>query len=215
MAQFVKRFFIREPFSGLSHWAGVALSVVALIVLLIVAQGRVWHTVGFAIYGASLVVLYTASALYHSLHVEPRVASRLQRFDYIAIFLLIAGTYVPMCLTALHGAWGWIVLGIEYGLAAVGIIGLLVWKSAPNWFRISLYIIMGWLVVVTPLKAVLSPAGLGWLLGGGAVYSVGAIVFALDRPHLWPGKFNAHDLWHCFVLAGSGCHFMLMLSLVG
>lgn len=210
----MKRYWIREPFSGLSHWAGVALSVAALAVLLVAAQGRVWHIVGFAIYGASLIVLYTASALYHSLHVRPPAALRLQRFDYIAIFLLIAGTYAPMCLTRLRGAWGWSLLGVEYGLAAIGIAGMIFWKNAPDWFRIVLYVVMGWLVVIAPLKEIFPPAALGWLLGGGAVYSVGAVIFALDRPHLWPGKFNAHDLWHVCVLGGSACHFILMLRFV-
>lgn len=192
----------------------MALSVAALVTLLIAAQGRVWHLVGFAIYGTSLIVLYTASALYHSLRVRPRAARRLQRFDYIAIFLLIAGTYAPMCLTKLRGAWGWSLLGVEYGLATIGIAGMIFWKNAPDWFRIVLYAVMGWLVVIAPLKDVFPPAALGWLLGGGAVYSLGAVVFALDRPHIWPGKFSAHDLWHCFVLGGSACHFMLMLQFV-
>jgi len=114
-----RRFFIREPFCGLSHGLGVALSVVALIVLLVLAHGRVWHTISFAIFGVSLIVLYMASTLYHSLWVKPQQIVKLMRFDHVAIFLLIAGTYAPVCLVGLRGAWGWSLFGVEYGLAVI------------------------------------------------------------------------------------------------
>ena len=209
-----RRFFMREPFCGLSHGLGILLSVAALVVLLVLARGDVWHTVAFAIYGVSLIMLYTASTLYHSLWVRPQQIVRLMRFDHVAIFLLIAGTYTPVCLVNLRhaGAWGWTLFGIEYGLAFVGILCTLAWRGFPDWARIAIYVVMGWLVCLAlpAVHHVLPPAGVAWLFGGGAAYSIGTIVFATDKPHLWPGKFNAHDLWHVFVLAGSACHFVLM-----
>ena len=211
-----KRFRIREPFSSLSHSAGAGFSIAALVILLIVARGRPWHTAAFAIYGATLILLYTASALYHSIHASPSNEARLQRFDHIAIFLLIAGTYTPLCLVTLRGAWGWSLLGIEYGLALIGIACSLFWRSAPDWVRVVIYICMGWLVIVAfvPVRHLLPPGGIAWLVAGGLFYTFGTVIFATDRPHLWPGKFSAHDLWHIFVLGGSTCHFILMLCYV-
>src|SRR6478609_2193175 len=113
---------IREPFCGLSHFAGAILSVAALVVLLVLARGQLRPLVGFTVYGVSLITLYLASALSHSLHVNPRTQELLNRLDYIAIFLLIAGTCTPLCLVSLRGAWGWGVLGAEYGLALIGIV---------------------------------------------------------------------------------------------
>ncbi len=208
--------WLKEPFSALSHLVGFGLSIAALIVLLTLARHRPWHMVAFALYGASLIGLYGASALYHALKVAPRHEDRLQRLDHIAIYCLIAGSYAPLCLLPLRGAWGWSVLGIELGLAATGIGIVLLWRRAPDWVRVALYVLMGWTILAAlgPVRHVLPPAAFAWLIGGGVVYSVGAVVFALDRPHLWPGRFSAHDLWHCFVLGGSACHFMVMLSLV-
>lgn len=213
-----RRFRIREPFCGLSHGAGAVLSAVALVVLLVLARGRLWHTLGFAVFGISLILLYSASALYHCLPATtPRALERLQRFDYVAIFLLIAGTYAPICLVALRGsgAWGWGLLAAQYTLAGIGIGGVLLgrrrWRL-PDGVRVALYVVMGWMCVIAlgPLRAALDPAALGWLLAGGLAYSLGTVIFALDRPHLWPGRFSAHDLWHLFVLGGSACHFVLM-----
>lgn len=213
-----RRFFIREPFSGLSHLLGVCLSIAALVVLLVMARGHVWHVVSFAIYGTTLILLYTASTLYHSLWVKPHQIDNLMRIDHIAIYLLIAGTYTPVCLVSLRhfGGWGWSLFGVEYGLALAGILCSLFWKAYPDWLRIVVYLVMGWLVALamTPLHHALPPAGIAWLFAGGIAYVIGTVVFATDKPHLWPGKFNAHDLWHIFVLAGSACHFVLMAAFI-
>lgn len=207
----------KEPFSAVSHGIGAGLSIAGLLALLVLARGRPWHTTAFALYGASLIILYTASALYHCLRVRPDAERRLQQFDHIAIYGLIAGSYVPLCLLPLRGAWGWSVLGMELGLAAVGIAVVLLWRTAPDWVRIALYMCMGWLILIAlgPLHHALPPAPFAWMIAGGVVYSLGAVVFATDRPHLWPGRFSAHDLWHLFVLGGSACHFMVMLHLTG
>lgn len=207
---------IREPFCAFSHFAGVLLSVAALVYLVIASDGRPWHVVSLSIYGASLIVLYLSSALYHTLPLGERGLRRMQRLDHSAIYVLIAGTYVPVCLVSLRGGWGWSLFGIEYGLAAAGIGLTLFWKSAPPAVRVVLYILMGWLAVLAmgPLSRSLSREGVFWLVAGGVVYTAGAVIFALDRPHLWPGKFSAHDLWHLFVLGGSACHFACILTIV-
>ncbi|MBV9868890.1 MAG: hemolysin III family protein [Abitibacteriaceae bacterium] len=211
-----KRPWIKEPFCGISHGLGILLGIAGLVALLILAQGRTWHVVGFAIYGASLIVLYTVSTLYHSLHVSPRWSDRLQQLDYSAIFLLIAGTYAPVCLVSLRGTWGWSLLAVEYGLAILGIGLVFFAKRAPQWIRVVLCVCMGWLalIAVPSMRQSMPPAAIGWLLAGGVVYSIGTIIYATDRPHLWPGKFSAHDLFHIFVLGGSACHFFVMLRFV-
>ena len=210
------QWWIKEPFCGLSHFIGIGLSIGALVVLLILARGRPWHVVSFAIYGGSLVILYTASTLYHSLPVTERHVYWLMRFDHCAIFLLIAGSYTPVYLISLRGAWGWSLLGIEYGMAALGVASSIFWKNSPEWLRVTLCICMGWLalIAIAPLRAALPPAALAWLIGGGIVYSIGTVIFAIDRPHLWPGKFTAHDLWHIFVLGGTICHFIVVLRFI-
>jgi hemolysin III len=189
---------------------------VALVVLVVLARGKPWHVSGFAIYGATLVLLYTASALYHLLPVSPRNLERLRIFDHVGIYLLIAGTYTPICLVPLRGGWGWSLFGVVWGLALFGSAVEIFWRSAPQWLGLVLYLVMGWVAVVAldPLTHSLPRAALGWLVAGGMVYSLGAVVYAIERPRLWPGIFGSHDLWHLFVLGGSACHFVLMLLFV-
>jgi hemolysin III len=207
---------LREPFSGLSHLCGALLGIVALWVLVGVARGRPWHLSAFAIYGVTLILLYLASTLYHSLPVNEHGIRRLLVFDRVGIYLLIAGTYTPLCLVPLRGGWGWTLLGVVWGLALLGGICEIAWRAAPAWIGTTLYIIMGWLAVIAfgPLMRTLTGAGLNWLVAGGIVYSVGAVICLTERPRLWPGAFGPHDLWHLFVLAGSACHFMMMFRFV-
>lgn len=210
--------YVKDPFPGISHWVGMGLSVVALISLLVVAAGRPWYVVGFAICGGSLVLLYFASALLHTVHCSPEVEARLERFDFIAIFAVIAGTYTPLCLISLRGPWGWSMLAAEWSMAAAGIAATVMGHSVSKWVRVSLYAVMAWLVAVvaiSPLMRTLPFAAVEWLIAGGAIYSIGAVIFATNRPHLWPGRFMAHDLWHVLVIAGSGCHFFLIFRFVG
>lgn len=208
-----KRPLVREPFSGISHFFGAILSVVGLIVLLLAAHGRPWLTLGYAMFGGSLVLLYMTSALYHSLHVSPQRLNDLMHCDHSAIYLLIAGTYAPLCLEPLRTGWGLKLLAAEYLLALIGITCVFVFDSKPDWLRVLLYMGMGWLALLAmpALFHALSSAAMAWLIAGGLFYTIGTIFYATQRPRLWPGKFGAHDLWHVFVLAGSGCHFMMML----
>lgn len=204
---------LKDPFSGLSHLLGAVLSVFGLVVLLDAASGRPWHLTSFVIYGTTLVLLYTASALYHLLPVGPRAEGALYGLDRAAIYALIAGTYTPICLIALQGGWGWSLFGVVWGLAVLGIAAdVLSRRRMPDWLSALLYLITGWVAVVAigPLVRALPVAALGWLLAGCVIYTVGAVICVRDRPHPRPGLFHAHDLWHVFVLAGSACHFILM-----
>jgi hemolysin III len=207
---------LKEPFCAVSHFIGAGLSVVGLIVLLALSRGRLWHLVSFAIYGVSMILLYLASAFYHSLPATRRIGPFLRRLDHSAIYLLIVGAYTPVCLLSLRGAWGWGLLSAVYALAIPGILISLFRKRAPRALRITLTVVMGWLVAIAigPLRRALPASALLWLLYGGLAYSVGAIIYAVDRPHLWPGKFSAHDLWHLFVLGGSACHYYMMVRFI-
>ncbi|HEY3266243.1 MAG TPA: hemolysin III family protein [Armatimonadota bacterium] len=205
-----------QPFCGISHAVGALLSVAALIALLIAAKGRASYVAAFSVYGATLIILYSASALYHSLHAGERLRGWLQRMDYVSIFLLIAGTYTPLCVLTLRGPRGWAMLAAEWTMALAGILLIFFWRNAPHWPRVFLYISMGWLAVLAwpQLRAALPTAALYWLIAGGLAYTGGTVIYATDRPHLWPGKFSAHDLWHIFVMTGSVCHFVLVLAFI-
>lgn len=195
--------------------AGGLLACVGLFVLLgrAVSAGRVDQLVAFGIFGLSLIALYTASALYHLLPVSPAEIARLRRVDHMMIFVLIAGTYTPFCLLALDGAWRVGLLGLIWGLAMCGILLKLFWMNTPRWVSVALYLSMGWVAVIAApvLFQAIPTGGLAWVLGGGLVYSVGAIVYGLKRPNLVPGMFGFHELWHLFVVAGSACHFWAVL----
>ncbi len=211
------RNFIKHPFSALSHGAGAVLSLFGSAILLGMAWGKPWHLTTFTVYGATLFLVYLASSLYHSLHLNPRWEGRLLGLDRAAIFCLIAGTYTPICLVALPGGWGWSLFGIVWGLALIGIvIDVASRRKMPDWLTALFYLVMGWLALVAigPLARALPLPALLLLLAGCLIYTLGAVVCVLDRPRLKPGVFGAHDLWHVLVLAASACHFVLMLRFI-
>jgi len=210
-----KRKLIREPFNGISHLLGAVLSIVGLIMLLILAHGRVLPTLAFSIYGASLIVLYTISTLYHSLPITKAQEEIWQRCDYIAIYLLIAGTYTPVCLLCLPDPMRRNMLLAVYGIAVAGISLTLFWKAKPHWIRLVLYAVMGWLaVLILPFLHAKFPLAVNWMIAGGLVYTGGIVFYATERPRIWPGKVEGHEIWHLFVMGGSICHFIMMLVLL-
>ena len=207
---------LREPVSELTHLAGVLLALIALIVLLTRTGGRLDQLVAFGIFGLSLIALYSASALYHLLPVSPAATARLRRLDHMTIFILIAGTYTPVCVLALEGGWRAGLLGLIWTLALCGVALKLLWMEAPRWLSVGVYLAMGWLAVIaaSAIFRAIPYGGIAWILGGGLVYSTGALIYALKRPNLVPGVFGFHELWHLFVLAGSACHFWAMLRYI-
>ncbi|MGI6358146.1 MAG: PAQR family membrane homeostasis protein TrhA [Bacillota bacterium] len=205
----------REPVSGLTHMAAALLSVLGLGCLLYTAvkYGDVWQIVSFSIFGVSMILLYSGSAVYHLVNANAQVVKMLRRVDHMLIFVLIAGTYTPFCLGPLRGPWGF---GLLLGVWTFGILGMifaLLWVDAPRWLTTGIYLAMGWAVVVAgyPLVKSLSVPALVWLAVGGLFYSVGAVVYATKRPNLFPGVFGFHEIWHLFVMAGSFSHFWTVL----
>lgn len=193
-----------ELANSLTHGLGVALSIAGLVLMVVFSSrfGDAWHVVSTAIFGATLVLLYTSSTLYHSFRGE-RIKQVLQKIDHAAIFLLIAGSYTPFVLVTLRGPWGWSLFGVVWGLAIVGV-ALKFWHAGR--FRLVstlIYIGMGWLVLVAfnPLSAALPAGGLRLLIAGGLCYTGGAAFY------LWKSLPYQHALWHLFVMAGSACHW--------
>ncbi|MDQ7792854.1 MAG: hemolysin III family protein [bacterium] len=214
----MRRLRLKDPASSLIHFIGALLSVAALVLLVVRAavRGTPWHVLSFAVFGASLILLYTASTLYHSLALSPRATLVLRKLDHIMIFVLIAGTYTPFLLVPLRGAWGWSLFGVVWGCVLAGMVLKLLWMGAPRGLTAALYLVMGWLVLIAicPLVRAVPPATLGWLFAGGAFYTVGAVCYATRWPNPWPGRFGFHELWHLFVLGGSITHFSAVLHLV-
>jgi hemolysin III len=207
---------VKEPFSCYSHLLGVVLAVPGLLWLTIQSNGEPFRTVGFSIYGMSLILLYSASTLYHWLPLSPRKEDLLRRFDHVAIYVLIAGSYTPVCLVTLRGRWGWTLFGVVWGLALVGALMKLFFRHLPRRTTAGLYLGMGWLAVVAvvPLVRTFSAEGLAWLAVGGLFYTIGAVIYGVERPDPYPNVFGFHDIFHLFVLAGSGAHFVLMVRCV-
>jgi len=207
-------FKLRNPISGLTHFIGAVAAIVGLVVLVVLASvsGTAWHVTSFAIYGSTLVMLYVASTLYHWLPLGEKGIARLRKVDHTMIFLLIAGTYTPICLTALRGPWGFTLFGIIWGLAVFGIATRLLFMNAPRVLYVGTYLVMGWvaLIFMVPIMRTLPGAGIFWLFAGGGVYSVGAVCYATRRPDPIPGVFGFHEIWHLFVMGGSFCHFYLI-----
>ena len=203
---------IREPVNAGTHLLGLLLAAAGTVALLRLAHGSS-QVVAFGVYGASLILLYGASTLYHSLLLpEPRLR-RLRTLDHIAIYFLIAGTYTPVALLTLRGPWGWALLAAAWTVAAAGIPFKIWFLDAPVWLSTAIYLGMGYmaLLALVPLAAVVPMSGLAWLAGGGMAYTAGAVIFARQRPDPFPGIFGHHEIWHVLVLVGSACHFAFML----
>jgi hemolysin III len=203
---------IREPFNGASHLVGLLLAGAGTVLLLRMAQGP-GELAAFGIYGATLILLYGASTLYHTLLLPERPLRALRTLDHISIYFLIAGTYTPVALITLHGRLGWTLLAAVWLIALAGIPFKLFFLDAPVWLSTGTYLAMGYLALVAlvPLARAVSSGGLAWLIAGGLAYTIGAVIYARQRPDPFPGRFGHHEIWHLLVLAGSGCHFAFML----
>lgn len=208
----------RDPVSGLTHLFGALLSIVALVLLVCysVTRATPWHIVAFSIFGASLILLYTASSLYHLLPISEKGTAILRRIDHMMIFVLIAGTYTPICLVALRGAWGWSLLSIIWGIALGGIILKGFWFNIPRWVSTLIYTLMGWLVVIAffPLVKAIPLGGFLWLVAGGLLYSIGALIYGIKWPNITSKFIGFHEIFHIFVLMGSFSHFWLMFRYI-
>jgi hemolysin III len=203
---------IREPVNGVSHLLGLLLATAGTILLLRMASGP-WPLAAFAVYGATLILLYGASTLYHVLPLSDRPLRALRTLDHIAIYFLIAGTYTPIALITLHSPLGWALLAAVWLIAVAGIPFKLFYLDAPVWISTATYLAMGYLalVAVVPLARAVSISGLLWLVAGGLAYTIGAVIYSRQRPDPFPGRFGHHEIWHLLVLTGSACHFAFMV----
>lgn len=204
-----------RPWSAITHGVGAVLAILGTVLLLVKAAltgADAWKLVSFAIYGASMIGLYTASTLYHCVNTTVAGRIALRKYDHISIYFLIAGTYTPICLTALRGPWGWSLFGVIWALTVAGTAMALVWINCPRWLTSGIYLAMGWLAVIAiyPIWQTMGGAGLFWLLLGGLLYTAGGVLYALK----WPGRdnprFGCHEIFHVFIVLGSVAHFMLV-----
>ena len=207
---------IREPGSAITHYIGMLLSLFAATPLLIKAvSSNVPKAIpAMTIYITAMILLYAASTMYHALNVSSRSIKILKKIDHMMIFVLIAGSYTPICMLVLDAKIGTILLSLVWGIAIAGMLLKAFWVTCPKWFSSIIYIAMGWvcvLVLPTLLKT-LSAGAFGWLLSGGILYTIGGVIYALklktfNGTHKY---FGSHEIFHVFVMAGSFCHFIVM-----
>ena len=204
---------LKDPGSAITHFIGMMMAIFAATPLLIKAAREPDH-----IFIGSMILLYAASTLYHSLDLSEKANRRLRKLDHMMIFLLIAGSYTPICLVVLERPIGLYLCALVWTIAIIGIIIKAFWITCPKWFSSLLYIAMGWICVLafTQILNSLSPAAFGWLLAGGIIYTIGGVIYALKLPifnnrHKY---FGSHEIFHLFVMGGSICHFILMYVFV-
>lgn len=213
-----KKQFIKDPGSAITHFIGMLMAIFAAVPLLIKAShepGKI-YVVSLAIYAASLILLYAASTTYHTFDLSERVNTILKKIDHMMIFILIAGSYTPICLLVLPGRTGKVLLFLVWGIAIVGILIKAFWVFCPKWVSSVLYIGMGWTCVLafTQILNNMSRSAFIWLLTGGIIYTLGGIIYALKVP-LFDSRhknFGSHEIFHLFVMGGSACHFVVMYA---
>ena len=202
---------LEEKINIVSHVVGLVLSVVALVLMVVRASlyGNAWHIVSVSIFGASLILLYAASAFYHGAK-DSTVRSRLRVFDHATIYVLIAGTYTPFTLVTLNGPVGWTIFGVSWAMAVAGVVLKLFYTGRYNVLSTLMYVFMGWIIMfaIKPLVNSLPTEGLYWLVAGGVAYTTGAIIYSIKQI-----RFN-HAIFHVFVLLGSFCHFVTVYCYV-
>ena len=210
------RFQVKDPLSALTHFIGFLAVIPVFICLLELAETKL-QQISFIVFGFSLLLLYGASTIYHTLKLSAEKTALLRRIDHMMIFVLIAGTYTPVCLVPLAGKWGTILLSAIWVIAVAGVFMKIFWMGAPRWLSTMIYVVMGWLSITAffPLLRTVGWGGFGMLLGGGIAYTVGALIYALKKPNLAILKsFGFHEIFHVFVMIGSAFHIAFMFLYV-
>lgn len=211
-----KKHTFKDPGSAITHLIGGILAALAAPLLLFktAASSNAVNMAAMSVFIISMILLYTASTLYHSLDINEKVNKRLKKLDHMMISVLIAGTYTPVCLIALGGRTGTGLLILIWSLALAGIIFKAFWVTCPKWISSVLYLVMGWLCIIAlpQLLAALPAPAFMWLLAGGLMYTIGGVIYALKLPlfNRRHKNFGSHEIFHLFVMAGSFCHFMMM-----
>ena len=214
------KFHVKDTGSALTHFIAMIIAILAATPLLVKASREPgWlHVAALAVFIVSMILLYAASTIYHTLDISPKINKLLRKFDHMMIFILIAGTYTPVCLIVLGDQTGWSLLALVWGIAAAGILIKAFWITCPKWFSSVLYIAMGWVCVLafTRIVQALPREAFLWLLAGGLIYTAGGVIYALKLP-LFNAKhknFGSHEIFHLFVMGGSFCHYMMMYQFV-
>ncbi len=210
----------KDPGSAVTHFIGMMMAIFAAVPLLIRAahQPGEIHIISLGIFIASMILLYAASTIYHTFDWNPRINKLLRKFDHMMIFVLIAGTYTPVCVIVLPKPIGYLLLALVWGIAIAGILIKFFWITCPKWFSSILYIAMGWVCILafTQILNSLSRPAFLWLLVGGIIYTIGGVIYALKLPvfnNRHP-NFGSHEIFHLFVMGGSLCHFVFMFRYV-
>lgn len=213
-------FSIKDPGSAITHFVAMVGAIAAASPLLLKASREPdqLHIVALSVFMCSMILLYAASTIYHTLDISPKVNKLLRKLDHMMIFILIAGTYTPVCMIVLGDKTGWDLLALVWGIAVAGILIKAFWITCPKWFSSLLYIAMGWVCVLafTRIVHALPRAGFGWLLAGGIIYTLGGVIYALKLP-LFNSRhknFGSHEIFHLFVMGGSLCHYIMMYQFV-
>ena len=213
------KFHVKDPGSALTHFIAMIGAAIAAVPLLHKAaeEADSRHLAALAVFIISMILLYAASTTYHTFNISEHVNKILRKIDHMMIFILIAGTYTPVCLIVLENNAGYRLLALVWGIAIAGILVNALWINCPKWFSSVIYIGMGWLCVLafSQIFHALSKPAFGWLLAGGIIYTIGGIIYALKVP-IFNAKhknFGSHEIFHLFVMAGSACHFVTMLLL--
>lgn len=205
---------LREPVNSLTHWGGAILGLIGLIALLIVGWDTPAKIISLTVYGVSLIFLFSASATYHMVQVKDKALEIFRKVDHAAIYVLIAGTYTPFCVNAFEGFWKWGMLSIIWSLAVIGIVIKVFFIRAPRWLNAGIYLVMGWLSVTAAgqMLAALPAWVLTWMIIGGVIYTLGAIVYITKIFNFKPGVFGFHEVWHIFVLLAAAAHFVAVMG---
>ena len=206
---------IREPVNSLTHWAAAVLALIGLIALLTVSWGTPAKVISVAIYGTSLIFLFSASATYHTVNRKEKVLEIFRKVDHAAIFLLIAGTYTPFCVLGFSGFWQWGMLTSVWSLALIGIVVKIFYSHSPRWLNAGIYVLMGWIGIAAAgqIFTALPLWVIGWLVAGGVIYTLGAVVYSTKLFNFVPGVFGFHEIWHIFVMIAAAAHFVAIMGL--
>ena len=205
-----------NPVRGFMDATAAAASLAALVVLIVLTTDDIARMVSMIIYALSLTALYTTSSLYHSIPWRPAWKQRMQRLDHSMIFVLVAGSFTPIAVNVLDGAWRVVVLSVVWGVTLVGVAQKIVWPRVKPWFSITLQTTLGWFAIVPLVELIrrLSGGAIVLIAAGGLLYTVGMIFFTLKRPRLFPRVFSYHEVWHVFVISASVLHFLAILIYV-
>ena len=207
---------LREPVNGLTHLGGAIAALFGQIALLIVGWSSTAKIISLLVYGLSMIALFSASATYHLTKAKPALLQILRKLDHSAIYLLIAGTYTPFCINAFTGFFRWGLLAIIWAIALAGIVVKIFYVKVPRWLNAAVYVVMGWLCISAAgqMAVMLPVSSMVWLIIGGVVYTLGAVIYATKIFNFVPGKFGFHEVWHIFVLLGALAHFISVMLLI-